>query len=100
MTSGDAKEAYRELLPGPARDIGRGSAYPYDPSGPTRDWAHAAARGILADLCDRAGIKDEFAKIEDNYQRAEIVEAIASIIRAASLLCRGPEGSENERGTN
>lgn len=51
---------------------------------PPRDWAHAAARGIIADLSDRRGIKYEFKNVDiDEDIRAELVETMASIIRFA-----------------
>lgn len=71
----------------------RGAEYPYDApdawwdSGkdtpPAKDWAHAAARGILHDLCDRRGIKRGFEGI-DEETRVEIVESLSAIIRAAA----------------
>ena len=72
----------------------RGSEYPYDapdkwwdgdgenPPTPL-DWAHHAARGVLADLNDRGGIKHGFANIDEDI-RAEIVQSLATIIRIAS----------------
>lgn len=71
----------------------RGAKYPYDapddwwegdgsaPPPPT-DWAHAAARGVLADLNDRGGIKHGFNNIDEEI-RAEIVTSLAAIIRLA-----------------
>ena len=47
-----------------------------------KDWAHAAARGVLADLQDRRGIKHGFDDI-DQDTRKEIVKSLASIIRLA-----------------
>lgn len=49
---------------------------------PAKDWAHAAARGVLADLQDRGGIKHGFNNI-DHEIRVEIVETLAAIIRLA-----------------
>ncbi len=75
--------------------IAHGNKYPYDapdawwnggglePPAPL-DWAHSAARGILADLNDRKGIKQGFAGIDEDT-RAEIVKSLASIVRAARL---------------
>lgn len=74
----------------------RGSEFPYDAPDawwhtegvavppPATDWAHAAARGVLADLTDRRGIKHGFEGI-DELVRVEIVESLAAIIRAAAL---------------
>jgi hypothetical protein len=70
-----------------------GANYPYDAGAdywedrattppPARDWAHAAARGVLADLSDRRGIKWELEKV-DHDVRAELTESLAEIIRLA-----------------
>ncbi len=48
-----------------------------------KDWAHAAARGVLADLSDRRGIKGELEMIDEDV-RAELVKSVAEIIRAAA----------------
>lgn len=70
-----------------------GADFPYDagadfwedrernPS-PATDWAHAAARGVLADLTDRRGIKWELEKV-DHDVRVELVQSVATIIRQA-----------------
>lgn len=47
---------------------------------PPTDWAHAAARGVLADLLDRKGIKHGFTDVEEDT-RVEIVQSLAEIIR-------------------
>lgn len=74
-----------------------GQCYPYDASDswwrssnnmvppPARDWAHAAARAVLADLSDRRGIKREFEGIEEGV-RAEIVDSLAAVIRYARAI--------------
>lgn len=69
-------------------DFGR--KYPYDEPDnhhgkPPRakDWAHAAARGIIADLRDRTKIKFGFDEIAEDI-RVEIVESLAAIIREAN----------------
>lgn len=49
------------------------------------DWAHAAARGILRDLNDRRGIKQGFRVVDEDV-RAEIVQSVADIIRAAAAM--------------
>jgi hypothetical protein len=70
-----------------------GAEFPYDapdawwsvPSNeppPASDWAHAAARGVIADLQDRHTIKRGFDDIDEDV-RAELVQTLASIIRAA-----------------
>lgn len=75
--------------------IEHGGKFPYDasdawwsaqygaspPPSPT-DWAHVAARGVLADLQDRRDIKRPFEEIDEDV-RVEIVEALAAIIRLA-----------------
>lgn len=52
---------------------------------PPKDWAHAAARGVVADLQDRRSIKHglERGNIDENI-RTEIVETLAEIIREAA----------------
>jgi hypothetical protein len=49
---------------------------------PPKDWAHAAARGVLADITDRRGVRQALDDV-DHEIRAEIVESVAAIIRAA-----------------
>lgn len=53
------------------------------------DWAHAAARGVLADLTDRGGIKRAFEGIDQDV-RSDIVCALSAIIRAAAEDAAGP----------
>lgn len=77
----------------PAFRLRYGNEFPYDasdswwaadgraPPAP-KDWAHSAARGVIADLQDRRGIKWGFDNI-DEETRVEIVETLAQIIRAA-----------------
>lgn len=84
------------------RDLKRGTLYPYDGKRPEQDWAHRAARGIAADLCDRRGIKWEMEKVdadvsedEDQATRREIVDAHAAIIRAA-WNSRAPSKAERD----
>lgn len=65
-----------------------GAKYPYDADdddiAPAAiDWAHKAARGVLANLLDRQGIKHELRGV-DAETRAEIVETVAEIIRLAA----------------
>ena len=79
--------------------IEHGAQFPYDapeawwndptagsahgtPPPPATDWAHAAARGILADLTNRRGIKRGFEEI-DYDTKAQIVTSFAAIIRVA-----------------
>lgn len=76
--------------------LDRGAKYPYDApdswwegdgdervAPPAVDWAHAAARGVLADLNDRKGIKQGFYEIDEKI-RVEIVSSLAEIIRRAA----------------
>jgi hypothetical protein len=79
-------------------DIKFGNRYPFDapdewwnpmpdnrPNPPAPiDWAHSAARGIIANLQDRRGIKHELDthNIDENT-RKEIVMDLADIIRTA-----------------
>lgn len=75
------------------RDLKRGANYPYDapddwggpsdrPPPEALDWAHSAARGVIADLVDRRHIKWAFEGI-DEAVRVEIVSSLANIIREA-----------------
>lgn len=57
-------------------------AYPEEPAPPPVDWAHRAARAIIADLTDRRGIKHGFENVDEDI-RQEIVATLANIIRAA-----------------
>ncbi len=64
-----------------------GREFPYNDR-PPKDWAEAAALGILADLCDRGGIKHALEDVEcsddeDESIRNEIVMSLAMIIRRA-----------------
>jgi hypothetical protein len=68
------------------RQLAHGSKYPYDggsEAAPAIDWAHAAARGVMADLLDRRGVKWELEKVDLDV-RADIVTAVAAIVRAAT----------------
>lgn len=71
-----------------------GARYPYDAPDawwdadlrgpcPAKDWAHAAARGVIDDLCDRNGIKNQFNQVDQDV-RVEIVSSLATIIREAA----------------
>lgn len=69
-----------------------GNKFPFDasdewqsemgPPPPPLDWAHSAARGVIADLTDRLGIKNGFNGIDEDV-RVEIIESLAEIIRQA-----------------
>jgi hypothetical protein len=68
----------------PKYRLKQGGARPYDAkAGESVDQAHVAARGVMADLADRGGIKDMIARISDPEVRQEIVSDIAAIIREA-----------------
>jgi hypothetical protein len=79
-----------------AKRLRMGSEYPYDASdefwedgiikAPEEvDWAHFAARGVIADLMDRRAIKRGFERVDEEIRR-EIVESLADIIRTARDL--------------
>lgn len=53
------------------------------------DWALYAARGVIANLRDRRGIKHGFERIDEEI-RSEIVQSLAMIIRAAYEVKAGP----------
>jgi len=77
------------------RALEHGARYPYDGGAdfwedrtptppPATDWAHAAARGVLADLLDQSGINRALNDEQiDRETRAEIVQSMAEIIRLA-----------------
>lgn len=54
----------------------------YEHARPAEDWAHKAARGVLADLTDRRGVKNGFSRVDEDT-RIEIVDQMAEIIRIA-----------------
>lgn len=66
-----------------------GNLYPYDADGDGAfrsaedDWSLRAARGVLANLCDRRGIKQELEQV-DRETRAEMVRDLADIISLAA----------------
>jgi len=65
------------------QDLHLGINLPYDGgevAEPPDDWAHVAARGVMANLLDRKGIKSELSLIDQDV-RAEIVQSLAEIIR-------------------
>lgn len=77
----------------PKFSLEHGAEFPYDASDkwwdgdgsnppPPKDWAHAAARGVISDLEGRRGIKNGFADLDEDI-RAEIVVTLADIIRLA-----------------
>ena len=75
------------------RALAHGADFPYDggeefwtkidvPPPPAVDWAHRAARGVLADLTDRQGVKHELSAVDYDV-REELTDSIAAIIREA-----------------
>jgi hypothetical protein len=71
------------------RALEGGKRYPYHRRDPI-DWAERAALGILNDLLDRRGIKNELGLVDDDVPdgqpmtiRIEIVQRMAEIIRQA-----------------
>lgn len=64
-----------------------GNEFPFDSPDRWRapkDWAHSAARGVIAELLTQVGIGHELENI-DEETRKEIVAALSEIIREASL---------------
>lgn len=92
-----------------ARTLKAGAENPYDApddfyagedtAPPAKDWAHAAARGVMHDLGDRRGIKWHTENVAEDV-RAELVQSLAEIIREASdqeieiLRSRGDESAQ------
>lgn len=72
--------SFGDKFPYDAPDIWREQSKP-EPI-PAEDWAHRAARGVLADLTDRRGIKNGFDDVDEDV-RKEIVNSLSSIIREA-----------------
>jgi len=81
--------------------LAHGAAFPFDGSAsfwthgekpePAKDWAHAAARGIIANLADRRGIKQELDTHNiEAEMRVEIIEDLAAIIREAAKTAAAP----------
>lgn len=74
----------------PLESLAHGAMFPWEEirleefNGPTKsdDWAHAAARGIFADLSLRDGVGHSLEYI-DPGDRAEVLNAVAAIIREA-----------------
>lgn len=83
--------------------LAHGQRWPYDAPDPTStvetieglfpatDWQHAAARGIVADLCDRRAIKWGFQEVDEDI-RKEIIGIAAQIIREAQNYQFGEQG--------
>lgn len=67
--------------------LDRSALNPFDTDGddvatPAVDWAHAAARGVLAELTGRRGIEHALESVDDDI-KFEIVESLSEIIRLA-----------------
>ena len=50
------------------------------PPKPATDWAHRAARGVLANLSDRRGVRQALEGIDGDIKK-ELTDSIADIIR-------------------
>jgi hypothetical protein len=75
--------------------LARGALLPFDGSAsywtqgklprPAEDWAHAAARGVIADLSTRPGLDRVLTSAElDLVEREDIIHSLANIIRLAA----------------
>jgi hypothetical protein len=74
------------------RKLEHGAAFPYDGDSdnptPATDWAHAAARGVLANLLDRGGVGNALEDLDEEL-RDEIVSELSLIIRLAPSQPKG-----------
>lgn len=89
------------------QSINHGAEFPYDAGHefwdgshprvppPATSWAHAAARGIFADLTDRRGLKNLLASISREVA-SEMVQSVTEIILTAERTMKAPtaEGLE------
>ena len=70
-----------------------GAEFPYDDDSdkpkPATDWAHAAARGVIADLTGRKGVGNELEEIDAEI-RIEVIETLSDIIRTAHEIVGEP----------
>jgi hypothetical protein len=90
------------------RCLSDGACFPYDApdewfeqSGeplppPARDWSHRAARGVLANLSDRRGIKHALSDIDEEV-RHDIVDSLAAIILEAHAPTTGASPPVEEK---
>lgn len=89
----------------PQWTLKHGNMFPYDAPDawwddggisppPPKDWAHSAARGVVADLCDRRGTKRGFEEVDDGT-RLEIIETLAAMIREAHRADQTGKGEKN-----
>ena len=70
-----------------ARTLELGVKYPYAEGFVPQDAADRAALGVCADLLDRRGIKWAMQDVDPDV-RADIVTALAAIIRAATAATK------------
>jgi len=83
------------------QSINHGAQFPYDGGHefwesqnprtppPATDWAHAAARGIFADLTDRRGLRNVLASISHDVV-SEMVQSVTEIILTAERTMKAP----------
>jgi hypothetical protein len=85
VTNDDGEEQFEQNYA--LRTLKQGDEHPFDCRGkdptPPTDWAHRAARGVMADLSGRHGIKQELCELEPETDQ-ELVRTLARIIRAAA----------------
>ena len=98
MSTDNANESERRQFR-TQRALAMGAEYPFDARAewdehgdrvsppPPVDWAHAAARGVIADMSDRRGLRDLLDSVQRDV-RVNIVQSIADIIRSAAP-CNG-----------
>jgi hypothetical protein len=95
MTKDQARRAlyclqHSERYPYDATDEWRANTNYEDDAPPAEDWAHAAARGVVADLTDRRDVKNGFANVDEDVRR-DIVDSIRRIILLARTSTMGGE---------
>lgn len=74
--------------------VEHGAAFPFDATRkwwhaagmappPARDWEHKAARGVIADMKDRRGIKQELQPLDyKSSERTAFIADLANLIRS------------------
>lgn len=97
MNGRSDRMGFRPPLRGLGSYLDCGDRYPYDAgkawhrqsreddnlaAPPATDWAHRAARGVIAEMMDRKGIFECLEAVPHTV-RAEMVRSIAAVIRAA-----------------
>jgi hypothetical protein len=85
----DATIPTNEYIEYAKQKIEFGKKFPFDFFGddwkdatPATDWAHLAARAVMADLTDRRGIRQEIDQVDDDV-KLEILNVLTTIIREA-----------------